>query len=235
MSCFCRSIWSKSIKIFFICLIFIFIWVRSSFHFCEHPLPISLFLERQEITCRAGQGWVVMDTTWSTYQGWNIWGNRQLFKRGASWRLPNTWNVAWHGVNPKVSIWNVGCTTKSAGGFVKTWMPEFVPQGFWCHWSRLWPGGTSPVALRERIRLPMQEMPIWSLVGKIPWRNKWQPTPVFLPGKSHGLRSLVGYSTWGHRVGHDWARMFASQLHVLWPGRGISKSSSEDFGGQWNW
>ena len=30
-------------------------------------------------------------------------------------------------------------------------------------------------------------------VGKIPWRRKWQPTPVFLPEKSHGQRSLVGY------------------------------------------
>ena len=30
-------------------------------------------------------------------------------------------------------------------------------------------------------------------VGKIPWRRKWQLTPVFLPGESHGLRSLVGY------------------------------------------
>uniref|UniRef100_A0AC11DZ86 Serine/threonine kinase 39 n=1 Tax=Ovis aries TaxID=9940 RepID=A0AC11DZ86_SHEEP len=34
-------------------------------------------------------------------------------------------------------------------------------------------------------------------VGKISWRRKWQPTPVFLSGKSHGRRSLVGYSTWG--------------------------------------
>ena len=41
-------------------------------------------------------------------------------------------------------------------------------------------------------------------VGKIPWRRKWQPTPVFLPGKSHGRRSLVGYSPWGsQRVRHD--------------------------------
>ena len=30
-----------------------------------------------------------------------------------------------------------------------------------------------------------------------PWRRKWQPTPVFLPGKSHGQRNLVGYNTWG--------------------------------------
>ena len=36
-------------------------------------------------------------------------------------------------------------------------------------------------------------------VGKIPWRRKWQPTPGFLPGESHGHRSLVGYSPWGHK------------------------------------
>ena len=36
-------------------------------------------------------------------------------------------------------------------------------------------------------------------VGKVPWRRKWQPTPVFLPGKSHGRRSLVGYSPWGRK------------------------------------
>ena len=36
-------------------------------------------------------------------------------------------------------------------------------------------------------------------VGNIPWRRKWQPTPVFLPGKSHGQRSLADYSPWGHK------------------------------------
>ena len=34
-------------------------------------------------------------------------------------------------------------------------------------------------------------------VGKIPWKRKWQPTPVFSPGASHGPRSLSGYSSWG--------------------------------------
>ena len=44
-------------------------------------------------------------------------------------------------------------------------------------------------------KLPaMQGCDPW--VGKIPWRRKWQPTPVFLPGKSHGQRSLAGYSPW---------------------------------------
>ena len=36
-------------------------------------------------------------------------------------------------------------------------------------------------------------------VGKMPWRRKWQPTPVPLPGKSHGQRSLVGCSPWSHK------------------------------------
>ena len=40
-------------------------------------------------------------------------------------------------------------------------------------------------------------------VGKIPWRRKWQPTPVFLPRKSHQQRSLAGYSMGLQRVGHD--------------------------------
>ena len=43
-------------------------------------------------------------------------------------------------------------------------------------------------------------------IRKILWRRKWQPTPVFLPGKSHGRRSLAGYSPWGRKgVGHDLA------------------------------
>ena len=47
-------------------------------------------------------------------------------------------------------------------------------------------------------------MQVWA--GKIPWRRKWQPTPVFLPGKSHGQRSLVDYNPWVHKkVEHDLA------------------------------
>ena len=43
-------------------------------------------------------------------------------------------------------------------------------------------------------------------VGKILWRKARQPTPVFLPEKSHRQRSLAGYSPWGcKRVGHDLA------------------------------
>ena len=37
-------------------------------------------------------------------------------------------------------------------------------------------------------------------VRKIPWRRAWQSTPVFLPGESHGQRSLVGYSPWSRKA-----------------------------------
>ena len=36
-------------------------------------------------------------------------------------------------------------------------------------------------------------------VGKILWRREWLPTPLFLPEEFHGQRSLVGYSSWGHK------------------------------------
>ena len=38
-------------------------------------------------------------------------------------------------------------------------------------------------------------------LGRSPWSRKWQPTPIFLPGKSHGQRSLTGCILWDCRVG----------------------------------
>ena len=45
----------------------------------------------------------------------------------------------------------------------------------------------------------IQETRVQSLDQEDPWRRKWQPTPVFLAGESHGWRSLVGYSPWGRK------------------------------------
>ena len=50
-------------------------------------------------------------------------------------------------------------------------------------------GGKEPASKCERCRFDP-----WI---KILWRRKWQPAPVFMPGESHGQRSLVGYSSWG--------------------------------------
>ena len=48
----------------------------------------------------------------------------------------------------------------------------------------------------------MQETWIRPL-GQIPWRRKWQPTPIFLPGEFHGQRSPAGYSPWGRKRVRD--------------------------------
>ena len=61
--------------------------------------------------------------------------------------------------------------------------------------------------LRSVFTIPTREAPIYQCrrhrfdpwVGKIPWRRKWQPSPVLLPGKSHGQRSLEGCIPWGHK------------------------------------
>ena len=45
----------------------------------------------------------------------------------------------------------------------------------------------------------MQELQFRCLGQEDPWRTAWQPTPVFLPGESHGQRSLVGQSPEGHK------------------------------------
>ena len=49
------------------------------------------------------------------------------------------------------------------------------------------------------------------------WRRQWHPTPVLLPGKSHGWRSLVGCSPWGsQRVRHDWATSLSLFTFMHW-------------------
>ena len=50
-------------------------------------------------------------------------------------------------------------------------------------------------------------------VRKIPWRGKWQPTPVFLPREFHGQRSLVGYSPWGCNESNTTEQLSTAQQH----------------------
>ena len=61
----------------------------------------------------------------------------------------------------------------------------------------IWKGGTSPVAQQKQSACNVGDYGFGPWVRKSPSRRKWQPTPVFLPEKSHGQRSLVGYSPWG--------------------------------------
>ena len=50
------------------------------------------------------------------------------------------------------------------------------------------------------------------LASQFSWRRKWQPTPVFLPGESHGKRSLVGYSPWGCKESKTTERLTHTQF-----------------------
>ena len=50
--------------------------------------------------------------------------------------------------------------------------------------------------------------------GKISWRTKWQPTPGFLPGKSHGQGSLADFSPRGCRVGYNWVTKTHIHTHT---------------------
>ena len=55
-------------------------------------------------------------------------------------------------------------------------------------------------------------------VGKIPWRRAWHPTPVSLPGKFHGLRSLAGYRPWGRKELDmtDWSDLCLDSYQNMW-------------------
>ena len=70
------------------------------------------------------------------------------------------------------------------------------------HNSKLprWRSGKESAYQHRRCRRPWFDP--W--LGKIPWRRKWQPTPVFLPGKSHGQGNLVGFSPQDHK---SWTRL----------------------------
>ena len=69
------------------------------------------------------------------------------------------------------------------------------------------PNGTSGKGTASQCR---RHKHLWG--GRIPWRKKWQSTPVFLPGKSHGLRSQAGYSSWGHK---EWDMTKVTQTSIF--------------------
>ena len=97
-------------------------------------------------------------------------------------------------------------TSKKFQNIGSLWQPS-VEQACWCHFPKSgifklsvlffrrnasFPGGTSGrEAVCQCRRGQSRGFDPW--VGKIPWRRAWQPTLVFLPGESHGQRSLVGY------------------------------------------
>ena len=56
------------------------------------------------------------------------------------------------------------------------------------------------------------------------WRRKWQSTPALLPGKSHGRRSLIGYSPWGRKESDTTERLHYYTLRKGFPGGSVVKN-----------
>ena len=90
---------------------------------------------------------------------------------------------------PRCPWWSFTCNT-----------PSGARQRMWClQPSKRWKSQLCYFLVVTAVKnlptmLEMQETWLSPCIGKIPWRRNWQPSPVFLPGESHGQRSLVGCS-----------------------------------------
>ena len=88
--------------------------------------------------------------------------------------------------------------------------PSSLIECFLCVWEGIFSGGSAVKNLPA-----MQETWVQFPGQKIPWRRKWQPTPLFLPRKAHGQRSPAGYSPWGHKESDMGSQMVRHDL-VTW-------------------
>ena len=114
-----------------------------------------------------------------------IEGRKEGDNRGwdGSMASPTQWTWVW--VNSGSWWWTEACRA-AVHGVTKS-------QTQLSDWTKLkWLSGKEPACQCRRC-----DFDPW--VGEIPWRRKWQPSPVFLPGKSHEQRSLLGSSPWGHK------------------------------------
>ena len=106
------------------------------------------------------------------------------------WLRPRSWgrdNVLRWQAHAEISRWEVICPKGGDKAWrqrlplVRKW--DFCPNHWWLRW--------------QSVCLQCGRPGFDPWVGKIPWRRKWQPTAVLLPGKFHGRRSLLSYSPWG--------------------------------------
>ena len=94
------------------------------------------------------------------------------------------------------------CNAEAERGFSLVNITKIIPDLWWSYipiihcWG--FPSGASGQEPAWQCRRYMRHgFDPWR--GKIPWSRKWHPTPIFLPEKFHGQRSLVGYSPWGRK------------------------------------
>ena len=141
----------------------------------------------------------------------------------SSLSLPPSWGWLWGGRHNGKEHWWWGCVPASLprashypvspGGGRWSWWKRLT----WSVWSSLISGSLGLVMFELTYSL-LERSSAWlkwwriclqckryrrcrfdPWVRKILWRRKWQPIPVFLPGKPHGWRSIVGYNPWGRK------------------------------------
>ena len=113
----------------------------------------------------------------------------ETWVRSLGWEDPLEKGKATHS---SILAWRIPWTIQSMG--LQRFGHDWVTFTFTFPW---WLSGKESTCQYRKCRFEP-----W--VRMIPWGREWQPTPVFLPGKSHGQRSLAGYSQWGcKRVRHN--------------------------------
>ena len=133
--------------------------------------------------------------------GCRLWGRTESDTTEATWQ-----QQVWFGSRQPVSgsggdLCHSPWTDRMA--LSTSWGPFFS-----LDWLSLFPGrqlGFPCSSPQWRICLQCRRHGFDSWVGKIPWRRKWQPTPVFLPGESHGQGAWQVTVDGVARVGHNWA------------------------------
>ena len=109
--------------------------------------------------------------------------------------------IHFSGVWLLATLWTVAYQALSVRGILQVRILEWIARPL--ARGSFWPRDPTSVFLQcKQIlyhwgNLPSGRYRFDSWVGNMPWRRKWQPTPVFLPGKSYRQRSLAGYSPWG--------------------------------------
>ena len=127
----------------------------------------------------------------------SLGGEDSLEKGRATHSSILAWRIPWQRSLAGFSPWSYkdSNTTEQLTHFTVNSHPVYTVNSIW-HMLWCFPGGGKEHAYQCRRHRKNGFSP-W--VGKILWRRKWQPTPVLLPRKFHGWRSLVGYSPWGHK------------------------------------
>ena len=189
---------------------------------CQFLKPLIAFLHRDCMTVVLKEFWdtlKAMETwVWVSSGSWWCSGKPGVlqsvgFQRvGHDWATELNWKAIFYTVGESNESWSL-CHkrfrwVRVSALFNFTLTFSLVSRAF-CLLLRL--TRTSLVAQTVKRLSTMLETWVRSWVGKIPWRRKWKSTPVLLPEKSHGQRSLVGYSPWGRKESDrtEW-------LHLGW-------------------